>query len=432
MSEKTKRTVSIADLFRNRNFRYLWIGNTTSTTGFFVVTVIFDWYVYSATHQTLLLATLGVIEFVPMLTLGIIAGAFVDRHDRRRIMIVSDLVRAASLAALAVYVLIWGFNAVLLLTTVFMLSAFSTLFGPASDALLPSVVTKPELSAANGTLTAGSTVAQFVGSPLGGALIFLFGVGSGLIFNSVTYAFSAICVSLLSVPRLMQPARDGSMTESEKTPFFSDVVAGFQYLRSQRALLLLTLTTMVINFFSFYNLYIVVYSTTLLHAGPAIYGILLGASAVGAAVGGLIAHRLALDRTPGISVPIAWALSGLPLIALILLPFLPLALASMFTEGLASALVNVTFLSVVQRTVPDRMLGRYLSIDQTIGYSMIPAGIVAGGFIIVFFGLGVAFIVAGAVTFLLSLCLLISKEVRAWGREGAELASTRSSVGNSK
>lgn len=414
-------------MFGNRDFRYLWIGNTTSTTGFFVVTVIFDWYIYSATHQTLLLATLGVVEFVPMLTLGIIAGAFVDRHDRRKIMIMSNLVRATSLAALAVYVLIWGFNAVLLLTTVFMLSALSTLFEPASEAILPSVVAGPELSAANGALTVGSTVAQFVGSPLGGALIFFFGVGSGLIFNSVTYAFSALCVSLLSVPLLMQPARDGTRSESAETPFFSDVVAGFRYLRTQRALLLLTLTTMVINFFSFYNLYIVVYSTTLLHAGPATYGILLGAGAVGAAVGGLLVNRLTLDRTPGITVPVAWALSGLPLVTLILLPFLPLALASMFAEGLASALVNITFLSVVQRTVPDRMLGRYLSIDQTIGYSMIPAGIVAGGFIIVFFGLGVAFIVAGAVTFLLSLGLLVSKEVRAWGRDVAELASTRSS-----
>lgn len=427
MSRNTKRKVPIASLFGNRDFRYLWIGNTTSTTGFFVVTVIFDWYIYSATHQTLLLATLGVVEFVPMLTLGIIAGAFVDRHDRRKIMIMSNLVRATSLAALAVYVLIWGFNAVLLLTTVFMLSALSTLFEPASEAILPSVVAGPELSAANGALTVGSTVAQFVGSPLGGALIFFFGVGSGLIFNSVTYAFSALCVSLLSVPLLMQPARDGTRSESAETPFFSDVVAGFRYLRTQRALLLLTLTTMVINFFSFYNLYIVVYSTTLLHAGPATYGILLGAGAVGAAVGGLLANRLTLDRTPGITVPVAWALSGLPLVTLILLPFLPLALASMFAEGLASALVNITFLSVVQRTVPDRMLGRYLSIDQTIGYSMIPAGIVAGGFIIVFFGLGVAFIVAGAVTFLLSLGLLVSKEVRAWGRDVAELASTRSS-----
>ncbi len=421
--------VTLPNLFRNRNFRYLWIGNTTSATGFFVMTVIFDWYIYAATHDTLLLATLGVVEFVPMLVLGVLAGAFVDRHDRRRVMIAADIVRASSLAALAVYILFWGFDTVVLLTTVVVISAVSTLFETASDALLPSLVTDAELPAANGALTAGGTVAQFVGSPLGGALILLLGVSSGLIFNSLTYAFSALCVTLLSVSRHRQSAPGDSKGKSEDPSFLSDVAEGFRYLRSQRALLLLTLTTMVINFFSFYNLYIVVYSTTYLDQGPATYGILLGTSAVGAAVGGLLSHRLALERAPGLSVPIAWALSGLPIILLVLAPLLPLALACMFADGFAGALVNVTFISVVQRTVPDRMLGRYLSINQSVGYSLIPAGIVAGGLLIVYFGLFAAFVVAGAITFLLSLSLLISSEVRAWGRMGLGPTPT-SSISN--
>lgn len=414
MPKNKKRAVSIASLFRNRNFALLWTGSMTSYTGFFVVTIAFDWYIYTTTGQTLLLTLLGIVEFIPTLSLGIVAGALVDRYDRRRVMILSDVIRALALGALALYVLCYGFNLYFLLGTVFLTSAIGTFFGPASNALLPRLVVKDDLTQANGLLTVGTTIAQFIGNPLGGLLITLVGVGAGLAYNSVTYAVSAICITLLAIPasRALAQKEPGEKPSS----IWRDTGEGLRYIRSQPPLLLMTVVSMVANFFSFYNLYMVIYTTRVLGMGAAIFGILLGVLAIGAGIGGILVHHLRLDNDPGLWIPLTWGMTGLPLISLALLPYLPFALASMLALGVFNSVVNVTFLSTVQRVVPDRLLGRYLATDQSLVFAMIPAGIVGGGFLVLHFGVGPAFLIAGVGTALVAWSLLLNPGVREWGR----------------
>ncbi len=390
-----------------------------SAVGFFAMTVIFDWYIYDSSRSTLLLTTLGIFEFIPTLTIGLLAGALVDRYDRKRVMIFSDVFRTLCLAMLAGYILIRGFNALTVLATVLVVSTMSTFFQPASDALLPSLVEEKQLDDANGLITAGETVAQFVGNPLGGALILFVGVGAGFIFNSVTYALSALCVSLLSIPRHMHKENNPEITEiigDSKVSLLSEMTGGFRFILSQPPLLILTVSSSILNFFSFYNLYIVIYTLTMLRAGPETYGIMLLASAIGAALGGLVVGSLSMRNKPGIWVPVTWALSGLPLVSLVLFPIVYLAILSMFALGLLTSLVNVTFLSAVQRTVPDEMRGRYFATDQAVGYAAIPGGLVVGGLLIVSLGLAAAFILAGIATLALGLLVLLSKRVRMWGR----------------
>ncbi len=400
------------ELFRNRNFSLLWVGALTSSTGSTAVTLVFDWFVFTQTHQVLLLALMGVIEFGPTLTLGVLAGAFVDRHDRRHVMLASDVARAAILGSIAIYVILFGFSYWLLVGAVLAVGILGTFFGPASNALLPKLVREGELTSANGFLQTGATVAQLLGSPLGGALVAFFGAGAALAFNSGTYAISALCVLLLAIPLSSFTA---PKPKEERKSIASETLEGFRYIRSQRALLLMTLVSSATNFFSFYVLYLVVYANQVLRTSAFGLGILLGLIAVGGGIGGLIVPRLGLDRTPGIWVPLAWGLSGLPLVALFALPSLPFALASMLSLGITNAFVNVTFLSTVQRVVPDQLLGRYLATTQTLVFAMTPVGIVTGGFLVLGFGVAASFLIAGVGTALLAWSLLLSPSVRRWG-----------------
>ena len=171
------------NVFKNRNFRLLWFGTIVSASGYSVGNVVIEWIIYASTHTVLLLTLLGIVEFAPMLTIGVFAGALVDRHDRRKLMILSYIVRACAMGVLAVIVIIMGFNSFAIFGAVVIISIFGAILDPASSALLPSFVKKENLTDGNGFLQAGETIARIIGSPLGGILIVLTGIASGFIYN---------------------------------------------------------------------------------------------------------------------------------------------------------------------------------------------------------------------------------------------------------
>lgn len=402
------------NVFRNRNFRLLWFGTIVSASGYAVGNVVIEWIIYATTHTALLLTLLGIVEFVPMLTIGVFAGALVDRHDRRRLMIISDLVRACAMAVLAVIVIIMGFNSIAIFGAVVIISIFGAVFDPASSALLPSLVKKENLTDGNGFLQAGETIARIIGSPLGGILIVLIGIASGFIFNSITFAISAIAVGMLGIPASMQKVSNPEQERHEK--LLEEVKMGFRFLLGRRALLAMTITSMILNFFSFYQIYIVVYALNILHNGSVVFGLLVGGSSVGYAVGAASTGRLHFEKAPGISVPLIWGLGGFPLIFLVLIPVTSISIVSMFFEGLLGGMVNTIWVSVIQRVVPEDFLGRYFSIEGTIGYSMVPAGITFGGFLISMEGIGFAFLFAGICLVIIGLIMLMSRSIRSWGK----------------
>ncbi|HXQ79568.1 MAG TPA: MFS transporter, partial [Thermoplasmata archaeon] len=294
-----------ARLVRNRDFRYLLVGSSASLTGLYVGNVVIEWFISTsnaARQAAILLTLLGVLEFVPSLTIGWFAGAWADRYDRRRLMIIAQVARAATFASLMVLVLQGGFDPIVVLAAVFVLSCFGSIFGPASNAFLPTIVGKDDLTPANGLLQFSGTISGFVGSPIGGFLVLLFGLGVGFLTGSVLYAVSALALGLLVVPLARAPAAGPSAQAPASQ--VEEVRAGLRFLRTQRALLTLTLVGMVLNFFTYYLVFLVLYTRSFLHAGPEVFGLLLGANAMGYAAGALLTHRLKADRTPGVWIPV--------------------------------------------------------------------------------------------------------------------------------
>ena len=101
------------------------------------------------------------------------------------------------MGVLAVIVIIVGFNSFAIFGAVVIISIFGAFFDPASSALLPSLIKKENLADGNGLLQAGETIARIIGSPLGGILIVLTGIASGFIYNSITFAISAIAIGMI-------------------------------------------------------------------------------------------------------------------------------------------------------------------------------------------------------------------------------------------
>jgi MFS family permease len=324
---------------------------------------------------------------VPYLLFGPLAGAWVDRTDRRRVMIVSDLLRAALLLALPVAAAAWGgLGFGLLVLTGFLLASFSTPFAPARDALLPALIGQRSLARWNAVMQTSGQLAVVVGLALGGALL---AAGGGaeqeiprvlriLQIDGLTFLVSAALLAWIRVPRravapvarpsLLREAREGLLL-AWKDP----VVGGL--------LLLTALNNVAIMGPAIVGAALLIQDTFAL--GPAQYAFFEGAMAAG-----MIAGSLALawrGRRLSMAGLVLW---GMVLDGVTYLPFLwiegyPLALAAIAVHGLFIPMIVVGRTSLIQAHVPGDRHGKVFALVSitVVGMTAVSAalsGIVAG------------------------------------------------------
>jgi MFS family permease len=402
-------------VLRKGNFRRLWIGSVTSAAGTAVSGIILTWLVYSSTHSALAISLLGIVQFLPTLGFGLVAGALIDRLDRRRLMLTCDVARAICFGGLAVFVLLYGVHLAVLLLIVFAVATFSTVFRPATNAAVPRLLESGDLADGNGLLQGGSTIAQFVGSPLGGLVLLTVGAAAGLALNALTFAISGTMIFLMVIPAGARPA---ATAQKGRGSLLAEVREGLRFVLTQRALLIITLTAMAANFFlAMWGSFTVIYAAVRLHQGAAGFSVLVAAVTAGFAIGAILPGRLHLDRSPGRWLLPTWGVVGFFLVGLAWTNSLPVAVGLSAGAGLLLSMGNTTWLSGVQRTVPDEYLGRYFATDEAGSFAMIPAGIALGGVLVFEFGIQWTYLVAGVGTLIVNLPLFLSPRVRAWGTQ---------------
>ena len=206
MSPLTKPpTPSPFRVLHHRNYRLLWTGSVAAALGGSVGGLIVNWIVFAATHNPLAITALGIASFLPTLIFGVYAGALVDRWDRRRLIVGCNAGRAICYGVLAISVLLLGVDLAVVLACVFAVAALATLSRPASNALLPRILSPSDMTDGNGLLQAGSTAAGFLGSPLGGVLLValavlggtLVGAAVGLGVNAATETLAGVLIALM-------------------------------------------------------------------------------------------------------------------------------------------------------------------------------------------------------------------------------------------
>lgn len=407
-----------ARLFRNRNFTRLWVGSTTSAAGTAIGSIIMVWLVYSATHSAIAISVLGIVQFLPTLGFGLLAGALIDRLDRRRLMFTCDVARAVTFGGIALYVLLYGVSTISLIAAVFVVATFSTVFRPATNAAIPRILGSGDLADGNGLLQGASTIAQFIGSPVGGLILVVLGAAIGLAINALTFAVSGTMIFLMVIG---PGTRTTPKPEGGRSSLLREVGDGLRYIRSKNVLLVITLTAMGANFFLMMCFgFTVVYTTDALHQGATGFSIVVAANTGGFAIGAILPGRLHLDRRPGVWVPISWGFSGLCIIGLAAVHALVPAVLFTIGAGLGISLGNTTWLSGVQREVPDEYMGRFFATDEAGSYAMIPAGLAVGGVLVVLYGIGWTYLFAGVGSLVINLPLVLSSGVRAWGAPRAQ------------
>jgi len=382
-------------VLRNRNFARLFYAGATSTAGFAIGQVALTWIVWTNTVSSLDVAYIGVSFIAAAVVFSLAAGALVDRHERRKLMVLSDLVRAGTLAALVVSLLALGFNLVTILLVAFLLGSFTTLFQPAERALTPEVVGNEQIAHANALVQTSNSIIQFASNTAGAGIIALTGVVAAFGLNTITFLISAVLIAgIVGFSGKKPSAGDGV---KEKRPSMAeDIREGFRYIGRNRALLELTLSAGIANFFlSMMFQFFVVYADVILKGGVLVYGTISGLFALGWAPGAFVSARFRTVRYAGKVWIFAGVAEGACVMGLAYVPYLIPAFALAFAMGLLLGLTNTTWLTAVQLIVPTEMQGRYFGLDQLGSFAVIPVGQVLGGVIIATSGVGVDFVIAG-------------------------------------
>src|ERR671932_552098 len=221
-------------VFRRHDFARLWLGQLVSQLGDMVLLTALPFYVYQLTGSIVQTGLMFVVETLPRLLLGALAGVFVDRWNRRWTLILSDAARAAVLLLL---LLVHARDRIWLVYGVALVqSIIGLFFAPALVAFLPGLVAPEDLTAANALQSLAEVLTRFSGPALGGALLGLLGIAGVVGVDSASFAFSAALLLLIAAPGPPRSAGGGSGTARRWTALRHEMGDGLGQVHGSRVL----------------------------------------------------------------------------------------------------------------------------------------------------------------------------------------------------
>jgi len=383
-----------ARILRSRRYRPLWLGQVVSNLGDTFHYIALVVLLFRLTGSGGALAGLALAQIAVTLAIGPVAGGIVDRFDRRLVMIVADLIRAALATALA-----FTAHAPLAIGLAALMAAAGVPFSPAARALLPSLVEEDALLAANTVGHSTEQATQVIAAAGAGGLLLAFGTTPAFLFNAATFVFSVLM--LLRLPKRLR----GQEPEARGSDggFWAEARAGLRYARNDSFVGPLLLVQGLASFATGgTSALLVVLSSRHLHLQPSDFSWLLLAIGVGALLGPYVLPRLLGPDARLLFWPYVWRGIGDVLIALV--TPLPVALAILFAYGVGTSTGAVTYSTVLQRRIPDAVRGRvFATLDVVWATGEIASIGVAGyladriGIAAVYVGGGVILALAGVI-----------------------------------
>jgi MFS family permease len=375
------------------NYRKLWIAGAVSNLGDGVRLTALPLMAATITRDPSQIAAIDFASRLPWFLFALLAGAVVDRVDRRLAMGISNLVRALVVGMLAIGVVTGNTTLLLLYAVSFLLGCAETIFDNASQAILPALVRKDQLERANSRIFAAELITnEFAGPPIG-AFLFVAAASSPFFLDSASFLFAALLV--LSFTGTFATAREEG---TPRTSLRADIKEGVAWLwnhRLLRALAIMLGTWNGLNTAAF-SIF-VLFALQILDVGEIGYGILISTLVVGSVIGSLTASRISRRLGSGTTLIVQVALGAM---ASLLIAFTssPVIVGIMFAvEGFSSIVWNVITVSMRQSIIPDRLLGRVNSVYRLLGWGSMPLGAALGGFLAEAFGLRAPYFVMAGV-----------------------------------
>ncbi|MFY9716736.1 MAG: MFS transporter [Thermoplasmata archaeon] len=349
------RSPSYRRVLANPPFFRLWTAQLISQSGDYIFEVALLWLVLKLTGSPFEVAVIVTGTIIPGVLLGPFIGVYVDRWDRRRTLIATNVIQGVVIAGLSGLIVTGTEDLLGLFAVVLMLGAGATTVRTATGAYVPSIVAVEDLPPANSLLSQSGSMNQIVGLSIGGVFVALLGVDLPIEYDALT--FFAAAVLLLSLAP--QPGTNPALARPSPRPFREEFSEGLTFIRTNRFMLELIVIGIIVNFFGIgiFALF-APYAAFVLHGGAADYGA-LGASVAGGALAGALAiGRVDTRRTAGRYIFIGGVSIGIFILLVGVVHSLLPAIALMVGVGVTVSVTNLPISVVMQAKIPGTMLGR--------------------------------------------------------------------------
>ncbi|SDC75454.1 MFS transporter [Actinokineospora iranica] len=386
----------------DRRLGWLLGSSALSNLGDGIGKVAFPLLAANLTRDPVLIAGLSATAFLPWLLFALISGALIDRVDRRRAMLLANLSRAVIVGVLGALVVADAVVIWLLYLAALLLGTVETVADNAAQALIPAVVARPGLEAANGKLQSVEIVGQtFLGGPLGSVTFAVF-AALPFLLNSVGFAVAAALLIALRgryrpaapgpAPRLREQLGEGLRWVARRPLVIRLVVfAACLALTSELAQALLVL-----------------YALQDLGLSEAAFGVFALVGGAGGLIGAAIAPRLTRGRSRRtvLTLAVACCATSFTAMGLVADPVTASLLFGLFAAGVVA--VNVILGALRHALVPEHLFGRVLGVWRTAVWGAIPVGALLGGVLAAWLGTRSVFVISGGLQLILAVWLWLA------------------------
>ncbi len=361
-----------------RSFNLLWIGQTVSSFGSQITIVALPLIaIHELNASNFAVSVLSALTFLPYLLVGLQAGVYVDRADKRKLMLICDALRAVLLLLIPICAFLNTLPLWLLFIVAFANGCCTVFFDVSYLSYLPEIVKSDMLTSGNARLETTRAASQVVGPGMGGFFINVFGASTAVLIDSASYIVSVVVLSFLPKPVLREAS------EQQRGVFFREVTEGFNFITNHSLLRALLTTYSLSTFFiGLYQAVYIVYMTRTLYLDATSIGLVLGIGNAGFLIGAGISQPVANKFGVGKSIAASLCcIAGGILFnsfALANLAFLWLIVGqSMISLGIP--IYNVNVVSLRQAITPRKLLGRVNSVSRVLGRGVVPMGMLLGG-----------------------------------------------------
>jgi len=390
----------------NHDFFILWQGQLVSAFGDVIYSIALGFWILAETGSTALMGALLAAASLPRVLASPFAGVLVDRSDRKRLLILTDLVRGLAVTLVGVAALRGIAQTWMLFAAAIVIGLGGAFFNPAVASSLPDIVRRDKLVQANSLFHMIYTLSGLAGNSAGGILFKVLGAPFMFLFNGLSYLFSAMVIPFMNIPRFE--------TWVERSPFFSDMKEGFAFVWRFIGLRHLLAFAAIMNFFAAMGVMLILpLFERQRHLGPALYGLVMACFTGGLLAGLLFSSLVHIRPASRFKLfAVCGLVSSLTMILFPVILSFPLMALLAFTGGVASALLNTFMASVIQLTVPQEMRGKVFGILGSISTGLMPLAMVTGGVLAEFIPIRILISASFAVTIFLYLPLFASAAFR--------------------